>query len=228
MTRNDAFGGERRLDHTDASDRDGMTRVGRSVPARPDAVPWRPMQDEEARSAAEDLADTAGRNAARFGRWRRLLTEILQFLAVGGAAYLVDVGLSNLLVYGFIGFPAVLHDGPLKAKIVSTVVSVGVAWIGNKFWTYGKRSTGSSTTGLWSFLVVNALGMVIVIAPLGLTWYVLGLRDPISYNISTNIVGIGLAMVFRFWAYRTFVFRDRPRVEKLDLDTSAGVEAHSH
>ena len=49
----------------------------------------------------------------------------------------------------------------------------------------------------------------IVVAPLGVTWYLLGLHDPVSYNISTNVIGIGLAMVFRFWAYRTWVFPDR-------------------
>ena len=177
------------------------------------------MQEMDPAAVTEQrVAETAARNADRFARWRRLLTEILQFLAVGGVAYVVDVGLSNLLVYGFFDFPALLHDGPLKAKIVSTVVSVGVAWLGNKFWTYGKRSTGSSTTGLMAFVIVNAIGMVIAIAPLGLTWYILGLRDPVSYNISTNIIGIGLAMVFRFWAYRTFVFRERPRAEPLDLE----------
>ena len=151
-------------------------------------------------------------------RLRSLAAEVFRFLTVGGLGYIVDVGLSNLLVYGFFGFPALLDDGPLKAKIVSTVVSVGVAWLGNKFWTYGKRSTGSSTTGLVAFLVVNALGMVIAIAPLGLTWYVLGLRDPVSYNISTNIIGIGLAMVFRFYAYRTWVFKAHPTTETIELD----------
>jgi putative flippase GtrA len=62
---------------------------------------------------------------------------------------------------------------------------------------------------MWKFVVVNLIGMVIVVAPLGVSWYLLGLHDPLSYNISTNVVGIGLAMVFRFWAYRTWVFPDR-------------------
>lgn len=147
----------------------------------------------------------------RSDRFRRLFAEVFSFLAVGGTAYIVDVGVSNLLVYGApaLGLPALMASSPIKAKIISTLVSVAVAWLGNRFWTYGKREHGSQIAGMWRFALANAIGMVIAVAPLGLTWYVLGLRDPISYNISTNIVGIGLAMVFRFWAYRTWVFPDR-------------------
>ena len=63
------------------------------------------------------------------------------------------------------------------------------------------------------FAVVNAIGMVIAVVPLGFTWYILGLRDPISYNLSTNVIGIGLAMIFRFYAYRTWVFKDITETE---------------
>ena len=33
--------------------------------------------------------------------------------------------------------------------------------------------------------------------------------DQLTYNISTNVIGIGLAMIFRFYAYRTWVFKDQ-------------------
>ncbi|GAA4517231.1 GtrA family protein [Brevibacterium yomogidense] len=140
---------------------------------------------------------------------RRLFREVLSFLSVGGVAYLVDVGLSNVLLFGFLGVPALLVASPVKAKVVSTIVSMAVAWVGNRFLTYGQRNSGSALAGMWKFIVVNLIGMVIVVAPLGVTWYLLGLHDPVSYNISTNVIGIGLAMIFRFWAYRTWVFPDR-------------------
>ena len=84
--------------------------------------------------------------------------------------------------------------------------------MGNKLWTYGDRETGSNLRGFVLFVLVNGAGMIITVLPLAFTWYVLGLRGPIAYNISTNIVGIGLAMVFRFYAYRTWVFRDTREV----------------
>ncbi|EFG46862.1 GtrA-like protein [Brevibacterium mcbrellneri ATCC 49030] len=151
-------------------------------------------------------------------KWRSLLVEVMRFLMVGGAGYVVDVGLSNLLVYGFLGIPATMPGSPVKAKIISTIASVIVAWLGNKLWTYGDRTTGSNVRGFILFVVVNAIGMVITVLPLGVTWYLLNLRDPISYNISTNIVGIALAMAFRFYAYRTWVFKeaDSPRAVKIE------------
>lgn len=141
-----------------------------------------------------------------------LIKEALQFLTVGGVSYIVDVGLSNLLVYGLWAVPVLLHDGPIKAKIISTIASVIVAWMGNKLWTYGDRETGSNLRGFVLFVLVNGAGMIITVLPLAFTWYVLGLRGPIAYNISTNIVGIALAMAFRFYAYRTWVFRDTREV----------------
>lgn len=151
-------------------------------------------------------------------RWRSLFVEVMRFLMVGGAGYIVDVGLSNLLVYGFLSIPAIMPGSPVKAKIISTVASVIVAWLGNKLWTYGDRTTGSNVRGFVLFVIVNAIGMVITVLPLGVTWYLLNLRDPISYNISTNIVGIALAMIFRFYAYRTWVFKEAesPSAEKIE------------
>lgn len=155
--------------------------------------------------------------SANYRKWRSLFMEVMRFLMVGGAGYIVDVGLSNLLVYGFLGIPATMPGSPVKAKIISTVVSVIVAWLGNKLWTYGDRTTGSNVRGFILFVVVNAIGMAITVLPLGVTWYLLNLRDPVSYNISTNIIGIALAMVFRFYAYRTWVFKeaDPPAGEKV-------------
>ena len=44
------------------------------------------------------------------------------------------------------------------------------------------------------------------LACLGLSHYFLDLRSPLADNISAKVVGIGLGTLFRFWAYRRFVF----------------------
>lgn len=141
-------------------------------------------------------------------RLRRLAVEAFKFLTVGGLGYIVDVGLSNLLAYGLGSFPALLEGSPIKAKIVSTIVAMAVVWLGNRLWTYGDRATGSDMRGIMLFIAVNMVGLVISVIPLGLTWYLLDMRDQFTYNISTNVIGIGLAMLFRFYAYRTWVFKD--------------------
>jgi putative flippase GtrA len=159
-------------------------------------------------------------------RAKQLAIEAFQFLTVGGISYIVDVGLSNLLVFGLWIMPALMHDSPLKAKIISTVVSVAVSWLGNRLWTYGKRQTGSNIRGMVRFAIVNLVGMGVVLVPGWFTVYILGLRDPVSYNISMNIVGIALGMVFRFFAYRHWVFKEEPAHpdrETIPVDDDASV-----
>ena len=57
-----------------------------------------------------------------FGRrLRRGAGELSRFGAVGIVAYVIDVGLFNVLVH--VGDPGVLADRPLTAKTVSTVVA---------------------------------------------------------------------------------------------------------
>lgn len=158
-------------------------------------------------------------------RLRRLAVEAFKFLTVGGVGFVVDVGLSNVLAYGLGPIPALLDGSPIKAKIVSTIVAMIVVWIGNKLWTYGDRTTGSNVRGVVLFIVVNLLGMVITVVPLGVTWYLLDMRDQLTYNISTNVIGIALATAFRFYAYRTWVFKDSapPAEVVVELDASRTV-----
>lgn len=158
-------------------------------------------------------------------RLRRLVMETAKFLTVGGLGYIVDVGLSNVLAYGLGPIPALLEGSPIKSKIISTILAMIVVWIGNKLWTYGDRTTNSNVRGIVLFVAVNLAGMVISVIPLGVTWYLLDMRDQLTYNISTNIIGIGLAMVFRFYAYRTWVFKERaPTAEVVvEMDESRTV-----
>lgn len=125
---------------------------------------------------------------------------------MGGLAYLVDVGLSNYLVFALDG-QGPLMDQPLAAKVISTVASMVVAWLGNRLWTFGDRDKGSKRREFALFLLVNLVAMLLALAPLGVTWYLLGMRDTLSYNLSANVLGMALAMTFRFLAYRSWVFK---------------------
>jgi putative flippase GtrA len=42
-----------------------------------------------------------------------------------------------------------------------------------------------------------------------IAYYGLGYKDGLSYNIAT-VIGIGLATMFRLFAYRKFVFNNHP------------------
>lgn len=137
-------------------------------------------------------------------RIRRAIPEVSKFLTVGAVAYVVDVGLFNLL--RFAGEGAVLAEKPITAKAISTIAAILVAYFGNKTWTYGDRAGHRFSKEIVLFFVINGAAMLLSLGCLAISHYVLGLDSPLADNISANIIGIGLGTIFRFYCYRRFVF----------------------
>lgn len=134
-----------------------------------------------------------------------VVREMVKFGTVGAAAFVVDIGVFNLLRFG-LGDGGPLEHKPLSAKVASTVCATLVAWLGNRLWTFRHRRRAAVHHELALFVVFNAVGMAIAVACLGVSHYVLDLRSPLADNISANGVGLVLGTLFRFWSYRTFVF----------------------
>ncbi len=140
---------------------------------------------------------------ARWLRVRQQLAELAKFGTVGGVAYVVDVGLMNLLRFG----PGeLLGDKPLTAKVLSVCVATLVAWLGNRYWTFAEKKRSSRARELVMFLLVNAGGMLIAVGTLAVSHYVLGLTSPLADNIAANGVGLVLGTAFRYLCYRYVVF----------------------
>lgn len=138
-------------------------------------------------------------------RFRRLLPEASKFLTVGGLAYIVDVGVFNLVLFGS---SSVLGEvKPLTAKTISTIVATLVAYLGNRNWTYAERNGRAWRHELFLFLLANAAAMAIALLCLWTSHYLLGLQSPVADNFAANVVGVGLGTIFRFFVYRKFVFR---------------------
>jgi putative flippase GtrA len=135
---------------------------------------------------------------------RRLSPELVRFGTVGAIAFIVDVGGFNLLRYG--GGSGPLHERPLTAKALSTLIATVVAYAGNRWWTYRKHPRGNAAREYLTFFGLNAIGLAIALAVLAFTHYVLDLTSPLSDNIAANVVGLGLGTAFRFWSYRRYVF----------------------
>jgi putative flippase GtrA len=135
--------------------------------------------------------------------------EILKFGAVGALAYVVDVYVYNLLRTGWWPLSeAPLAHKPLLAKVFSVAVATVVAWLGNRYWTFRRRRRAAMRQEFVLFVVMNVGGLLIAAGCIGFSHYVLDLRSALADNISGNVVGLGLGTLFRFWAYRTFVFTD--------------------
>lgn len=149
-------------------------------------------------------------------RWRAFAHEAMKFGVVGGLGFVVDVSLFNLLRYA--GNPGPLEHKPLTAKAMSVAVATIVTYLGNRHWTWRDRPRRAVRREVALFFLLNAVGMLIALGCLATSHYALGLRSPLADNVSANVVGLALGMAFRFWSYRTFVFRPDPPLRDRSAD----------
>ena len=134
----------------------------------------------------------------------RLWHEVAKFGIVGLGAFIIDVGLFNLL--RFAGGEGPMYDKVLTAKVVSVAVATTFAYFGNRYWTFRHRGRTSFGREYLLFFVLNGVGMLIAVSCLWFSHYALGLTSPLADNISANVVGLALGTMFRFWSYRRWVF----------------------
>lgn len=151
-----------------------------------------------------------------------LLKELGAFGVVGGLAFLVDVGLFQLL-YGN-------GLGAITAKAASTLVSMTVAYIGNRFWSFSHRSTMSVRREFLIFAVINGFTGLLNLGIVALARYGLH-QDSATVLQAANVFGIGLGTIIRYGSYRTWVFPaeqsgidgERARPAELDERRAVGV-----
>jgi putative flippase GtrA len=136
---------------------------------------------------------------------QRLVGEVAKFGAVGGAGVLVNLGVFNLVRH--------VSDLPVvRASIIATVVAIAFNYVGFRYWTYRDRDRSGRTKELTLFLFFSAIGLVIENGVLFLATYGLHWDTPLESNVF-KFLGIGIATLFRFWSYRTWVFRALPAKE---------------
>ncbi|MBN0045981.1 GtrA family protein [Streptomyces actuosus] len=136
---------------------------------------------------------------------RRLVHEVARFGAVGGAGLLVNLGVFNLVRH-VTALPVV------RASIVATVVAIAFNYLGFRYFTYRDRDKSGRTKELSLFLLFSVVGLVIENGLLYAATYGFGWDSPLQSNVF-KFLGIAVATLFRFWSYRTWVFRALPASE---------------
>jgi putative flippase GtrA len=151
----------------------------------------------------------------------RLLTERLRRLAPEATAFGV-IGAANTLLYMAIVWVA-LPIGAVKASVLATVVTTTLAYVANRYWTYRHHSRRALRREYTLFFGFNLAGMVIQSGAVAIGKYGFGLTETDDKKLFAviTLAGIGLATVFRFWAYRTFVFLKPQATE----DVVVGIDA---
>ena len=131
-----------------------------------------------------------------------LIHEIAKFGVVGAINYVVDVGLFNLLV------TQGLHHKPLTAKAISTVVAATSSYFMNRHWTWRDRARRGLAREYVTFILLSGVALIITLGCLAFGEYALGQHSLLARNIWGNVVGVGTAMIWRFWSFKRWVFRE--------------------
>jgi putative flippase GtrA len=139
-----------------------------------------------------------------------LVRELMKFGVVGSVAFVVDVGLFNLLLHS--------TDKPLTSKTIAVVVATTVAYAGNRTWTFRRRRRSGLGREYILFFLLNGVGLAIALTCLAVSHYVLGFTSRLADNIAANVIGLALGTTFRFLSYRRWVFPELlPAVAAPDL-----------
>lgn len=137
--------------------------------------------------------------------------ELVKFAVVGGITYILDITLFTLLK------TTILEPKPVTAKIVAVLMATIVSYLLNREWSFRTRGGRERRHEASLFFLVCGIGLVINATPLWISRYILDLRVPevsllaqeAADFASANVIGTLLAMVFRWWAFRRYVFPDQ-------------------
>jgi putative flippase GtrA len=140
--------------------------------------------------------------------WRILLKEITAFGVIGLAALAIDLGL----------FAWLSPQGALKAKAVSTIVATTFAYFGNRHLSFSHRARSSLGRETSFFFGINLITLVFSELLIALFVYPLHYEHGSLTVFVVNVVTIGIGTVFRFWAYKRFVFQHPDRVHSRNVD----------
>ena len=150
-----------------------------------------------------------------YARFRVLIHEVAKFGIVGSLAFVLTLVLVNVFRIG-------AGLGPIAAATLANILATVFAFAGNKFWAFRHRRGSHWGRETLLFFFFNGIGILITDGVVAAVHYGLGLDSKLSYNVA-NIIGIGVATIFRLYCYRRWVFLqgdDSPLSERLEPEKS--------
>lgn len=146
--------------------------------------------------------------------WRRftalvslLWREVAKFGTVGGVAFIIDSAVFLFLLSG------PMAGSEVKAKIVAGIVATVFSYVANRLWTFRHRRQRNVLREVVLFIVMNAIGLGIQAACVFIAKYAFDVTSTTGVFIAGNVIGLFFGTVFRYFAYRFWVFS-----EEMDAD----------
>ncbi|GGM66202.1 sugar translocase [Longimycelium tulufanense] len=134
--------------------------------------------------------------------------EMLKFAVVGGTTFIIDQAIFYWLKL------TILNEKVTTAKIIATLVATIVSYVLNREWSFRTRGGRERHHEAALFFIVSGIGVGITATPLFFARNVFHLRVPevsllvqeVSDFAFGVVLGTLLAMIFRWWAFRKWVF----------------------
>src|ERR1700754_3814904 len=171
-----------------------------------------PFSSPSVHSPLVSFADaTIARLPAAFQPYAERHHEFIKFAIVGGTTFIIDSAIFYTLKL------TILETKPVTAKVIAGIVAVIASYVLNREWSFRNRGGRERHHEALLFFAFSGVGVLLSMAPLWVSSYILQLRVPtvsltvenIADFISAYIVGNLLQMGFRFWAFRRWVFPDK-------------------
>ncbi|WP_441245806.1 GtrA family protein [Kitasatospora sp. McL0602] len=138
-------------------------------------------------------------------RLRGLSTEVIKFGIIGVVGLVVNAGVFWACLQG---------QGLVKSLsgVIATAVAIGTNYLGYRYWLYRDRDAASRKREITLFLIFSGIGLLIENGILAFSVHVLGYTSSASQLVAKNVVGLIAGTVFRFFSYRTWVFKALPEL----------------
>ena len=136
--------------------------------------------------------------------------EMLKFAMVGGFCFVV----TNVIWYGL--KLTVLEGKPITAQAIAIIVATIVSYVLSREWSFSTRGGRERHHEAALFFLISGISVGLNLVPTAVSRYLLHLETPfvsvfaqeVSDFVFGSIIGTLIAMVFRWWAFKKWVFPD--------------------
>ncbi|MEU6391221.1 GtrA family protein [Streptomyces sp. NPDC046939] len=160
------------------------------------------MKATTSRTSGADSGVRPGRIGALRQRFDALGREIAKFGVVGALGVLVNFAVFNAMRHG-------TDLQVVRASVIATIVAIAFNYVGFRYFTYRDRDRSGRAKEMTLFLLFSVVGLVIENGVLYVATYAFHWDSQLQSNVF-KFLGMGLATLFRFWSYRTWVFKALP------------------
>ncbi|GAA4445484.1 GtrA family protein [Actinokineospora soli] len=134
--------------------------------------------------------------------------EMVRFAVVGGVCFVVTNAVNYALKL------TVLTSNPVTALAIAVIIATIVSYVLNREWSFSTRGGRERPHEAALFFLISGIGVAINSAPLAVSRYALHLKVPEVSRFTQEVADFGsgivlgtlLAMVFRWWAFKKWVF----------------------